>query len=234
MTATDILDELKTLGSPSVCKVLLKHGVGEPCYGVKIGDLQPLRKRVKMNYTLALELWESGVHDARYLAGLIADDTQMTLDDLQRWVETASGVLAGTTVPSVAAGSAHGFSLARRWIDSESERVAAAGWATWSGLVALKADADLDVAELQRLLERVQKSIPTAPNDVRYQMNGFVISVGCYVMALTDEALRVAEAIGPVEVDMGATACRVPSASEYIRKVQARGTLGKKRKTLKC
>jgi hypothetical protein len=44
----------------------------------------------------------------------------------------------------------------------------------------------------------------------------------------------VADKIGTVEVDMGDTACKVPSAREYIQKVQQRGTLGKKRKTVKC
>lgn len=234
MTAKTILEELKSLASPSVRKVLLNHGVGEPCYGVKIGDLQPIRKRIKKDYALALELWESGVHDARYLAGLIADDARMTPENLQRWVETASGVLAGTTVPSVAAGGPHGFTMARRWIESEDERVAAAGWATWSGLVSLKPDAELDLAELKRLLQRVKSSIHQASNDVRYQMNSFVICLGTYVKPLTDLAIATAEAIGPVDVDMGATACQVPSAAEYIRKVEARGTIGKKRKTLKC
>lgn len=234
MTAKSILEELKSLASPSVRKVLLNHGVGEPCYGVKIGDLQPIRKRIKKDYELALELWESGVHDARYLAGLIADDARMTPENLQRWVETASGVLAGTTVPSVAAGGPHGFAMARRWIDSKDEPVAAAGWATWSGLVSIRPDADLDLAELQRLLQRVKSAIHQAPNDVRYQMNSFVICLGTYVTPLTDLAIATAEAIGPVEVDMGATACQVPSAADYIRKVEARGTIGKKRKALKC
>lgn len=234
MTGATLLDELKALGSPGVRKVLLNHGVGEPCYGVKIGDLKKIQKRIKIDHPLALELWESGVHDARYLAGLIVDDAKMTRHDLQRWVATASPMLAGNVVPWVAAGGPHGVALARRWIDSETESVAAAGWATWSGLVSLTADADLDLAELRRLLQRVQKSIHAAPNDVRYQMNNFVICVGCYVADLKEEALRVAEAMGRVEVDMGKTACQVPSAPEYIRKVEARGAIGKKRKSVKC
>ncbi len=52
--------------------------------------------------------------------------------------------------------------------------------------------------------------------------------------ALTDEAVRTADRIGRVTVDMGDTACKVPSAAEYIEKVRQRGALGKKRKTVKC
>jgi hypothetical protein len=47
-------------------------------------------------------------------------------------------------------------------------------------------------------------------------------------------ALQTAAKIGPVTVDMGGTACKVPSAAEYIQKVQKRGAIGKKRKTVKC
>lgn len=231
---TGLLDELKALGSPGVRRVLLNHGVCEPCYGVKIGDLKKIQKRIRKDHRLALDLYETGVHDARYLAGLIADDASMSVADLQRWVETASPMLAGCVVPWVAVGGPHGSVLARRWIDTATDHVAAAGWVTWAGWVSVKPDADLDRNELRRLLERVRRTIHGAPDQVRYQMNNFVISVGCYVVDLTDEALRVAESIGPVEIDMGNTACQVPSAPEYIRKVMARGTLGRKRKSVKC
>ena len=101
-------------------------------------------------------------------------------------------------------------------------------------LVSIKDDSELDLPELKRLLERVRKSIHQAPNYVRYQMNGFVIAVGSYVQSLTSTALETAEKIGPVTVDMGNTSCQVPFAPDYIRKVQKRGTIGKKRKSAKC
>ena len=62
----------------------------------------------------------------------------------------------------------------------------------------------------------------------------FVIAVGSYVKSLTELALQTATKIGPVTVDMGNTACKVPSAVEYIQKVQKRGAIGKKRKSAKC
>jgi hypothetical protein len=65
-------------------------------------------------------------------------------------------------------------------------------------------------------------------------MNGFVIAVGCCVLPLTAEAKRVATKIGVVEVDMGDTSCQTPFAPDYIAKVEARGSLGKKRKSAKC
>jgi len=112
--------------------------------------------------------------------------------------------------------------------------VAGAGWATLSSLVSFKADTELDLPELRQLLQRVQKTIHQAPDVVRYQMNFFVIAVGSYVEPLTEFALQVGEQIGPVTADLGNNDCQVPHAPSYIRKVQQRGSIGKKRKAAKC
>lgn len=204
-------------------------------FGVKIEELKKIQKLVKQDYQLALDLYDTGIYDARYLAGLIADDLKMTKKDLRHWLEMANcAALCDYTVAWVAAGSKHGRELALEWIDSKAENVATCGWQTLCGLVAIKDDAELDLAELKKLLQRVQKTIHKAPNNVRYVMNSFVISVGSYVKSLTELALQVATKIGPVSVDMGNTACKVPLATEYIQKVQKRGSIGKKRKSAKC
>jgi 3-methyladenine DNA glycosylase AlkD len=229
MTAQAILDEIRPLGSESYRKTLARHGVTGPCFGVKVSDLKKIQKRIKKDYQLALALYDTGVYDAMYLAGLIADDAQMTRRDLQRWVERCEqGGLGGSTVPWVAAGSPHGWTLALEWIDSAKDFVAGAGWTTLGCLAALKPDAELDLAALKQLLARVQRTIHQAPNSTRYQMNGFVIAVAAYVAPLTALALHTAEAIGRVDVDMGDTACEVPFAPDYIRKIQQRGAIGKK------
>ena len=235
MNVQSILDELQPLGLESYKKVMLNHGVGEPIYGVKIEELQKIRKRIKKDHQLALGLYDTGVYDAMYLAGMIADDEKMTREDLCHWAELATrGGLAGTTVPGVAAGNAQGYALALEWIDSEKQHVVEAGWATLATIMSVSKDEDLDLKELGRLLDRVRREIHDAPNHVRYQMNGFVIAAGCFVRPLTEAAMRTAEAIGKVTVDMGNTACKVPFAPDYIRKVEQRGTLGKKRKSAKC
>jgi 3-methyladenine DNA glycosylase AlkD len=236
MTAQEILNEIKPLGRESYKKMLAaNYGVKEPCFGVKITDLKKIQKRIKKDYQLALDLYDTGNYDAMYLAGLIADDARMTKQDLRRWVENAyAGSLPGYTVAWVTAGSPHGHELALEWIESTKPLVACAGWATLGNLVALKEDADLDLPELKRLLQRVQKTIHTAPGVARYAMNSFVIAVGSYVKPLTEFALEKGEAIGTVQADLGKNDCQVFSAPDYIRKAQKLGTVGKKRKTVKC
>jgi hypothetical protein len=236
MTAAQLLEELRPLGKESYKRVMCRnHGVPEPCFGVPISALKPIQKRIRKDYQLALDLYATSNYDARYLAGLIADDARMTRSDLQNWVEHAvGGCLVGTTVPSVAVGSPVGLDLAREWLESPEPRIAAAGWATFAMAVSVRPDAQLDLVELRGMLGRVERTLPHSPDLVRYHQNSFVICVGCYVVALTEAALEVGRRLGPVTADLGANACQVPGIEEYIGKVAARGALGKKRKSAKC
>ena len=236
MTATDILKELEPLGKESYKRMMMKnHGVKEPCFGVAIGELQKIRKRIKKDHQLALDLYATGNYDAMYLAGLIADDERMTKRDLQRWANAAyGGCLHGTTVPSVAAGSQHGREMADKWIDSKKPLIASTGWATWSAIVSVTPDDELDTAGLKRLLKRVEKEIHKAPDIVRHHMNWFVIALGSFVADLKDLAIKTGEKIGPVTADLGDNNCQIPFAPDYIRKVESRGNIGKKRKSAKC
>jgi 3-methyladenine DNA glycosylase AlkD len=235
MTATEIVRDLQRLGSDGYKRILLNHGVKEPVLGVKIEEMKKIQKRIKKDYQLARDLYDTGIYDAQYLAGLIADETKMTAKDLRQWLSKANSVaLCGSIVAWIAAESAHGHELAMEWIESKDERTAQAGWTTLSSLVGIRDDSKLDLPELKRLIERIGKTIHDQPNYVRYAMNGFVIAVGTYVRDLTELAIQTGERIGEVSVDMGNTACNVPFAPDYIRKVQKRGAVGKKRKMARC
>ena len=235
MTAQEVVDELKALGKPSIKKVLISHGAREPFFGVSIEDLKKLQKRIKKDHALALELYETGISDAMYLAGLIVDDARMTRKDLTRWVKAAYWyLLSESTVPWVAAEGPHGWAIGLEWIESRTEAIAAAGWSTLGAVLKIKPADELDMAKIGELLDRVARTIHDRPNRVRLLMNGFVIDVGSYVAPLTDRSLEVADKIGLVKVDMGGTACKVPGAREYIEKVRTAGKLGKKRETAKC
>jgi hypothetical protein len=159
----------------------------------------------------------------------------MTKADLKRWLAKANcNALCGSAVAWVAAESRHGRELALEWIDSKDETTAQTGWATLSSLVAVTHDSELDLAELKKLLARVEKAIHEAPNRVRSAMNGFVIALGIYVRELTQVALKTGEKIGRVSVDVGNTECKVPYAPESIQKAAQRSAIGRKRKTARC
>jgi 3-methyladenine DNA glycosylase AlkD len=234
MTANDIVDELRPLATERSKKSWMTNGAKEPCIGVKVEDMKKIQKRVKKNYELALDLYDTGIADMMYLAGLITDDAKMTTTDLQKWIENANGEwVAEYMVPWVASESPHGREIALKWIESRDETIASAGWQTYCSLTAIKPDADLDLAEIERLLQRVAASIHEQPNRVKLAMNSFVIAIGCYVIPLHNLAVETANGIGKITADT-AGACKIPFAPDQIKAFEARSALGKKRKTAKC
>jgi 3-methyladenine DNA glycosylase AlkD len=235
MSLKEVMAELKKLGTEQTKKTFLRHGAREPYFGVKVGDMKTIQKKVKEDYELSLQLYDTGNSDAMYLAGLIADPGKMTKADLKKWVRGAYfNMLAGYTVPWVASESRFGRELALEWMDSDEEMISTAGWSTYASLVSIKPDDELDLAEIERLLNRAKNEIGSAPNRTRYAMNNFVISVGGYVAPLTAKAKAVAKALGTVEVDMGDTSCNVPLAYDYITKIEKMGRVGQKRKSARC
>jgi len=137
-------------------------------------------------------------------------------------------------VPWVAAETEFGFELGLKWIQSEVETFASAGWGTLAYYAMLHEDEKLDTKFYIKLLDTIENEIHEAQNRVRYAMNGFVISIGTSIEALTNKSKEVAKKIGKISVDVGGTACKVPLAIDYIDKVIAKERIGVKRKTARC
>jgi 3-methyladenine DNA glycosylase AlkD len=232
-----IMDELRKRGREQTRKTLVRHGSpAERTIGVTVADLKVIAKSIQGHQALACQLYDTGILEAMYLAGMVADGRQLTKKQLEAWARAAEGMvmISEYTVPWVAVESPHSRKLARKWIESKSEHIAASGWCTYAGIVAVTADEDLDLAEIEELLDTIVSTIDGAPNRVRYTMNGFVIAVGSYVKALSKKAKAVAKRLGAVSVNMGDTACKVPLATAAIEKIAAAGKVGKKRATIRC
>jgi 3-methyladenine DNA glycosylase AlkD len=236
MTAQDIVAELRKLANPQAKKNWINNGgAKEPCLGVKVEDMKKIQKRVKTDYQLALELYDTGIADAMYLAGYLTDDAKMTKKDLQKWIEGAtSNWVAEYMVPWVASAGPHGREMALKWIDSKNETIAAAGWQTYGSIVAIKPDADLDLAEIKSLLQRAAKAIHQQPDRLKWAMNNFVIAIGCFVKPLHKLAVDAARAIGNIAVADAKGCSTIPFAPDRIKQFEARGAIGKKRKSPKC
>lgn len=233
MEFEEIMLYLEQHGSEQNRRIYGNHGVPGPLYGVKVSDLKILQKKIKKDYNLSLRLFDTGIYDAMYLAGLIADEKAMTLNDLNHWVVNSKGEsIACTTVAWIASESAFGIELAREWIKSDVETIAAAGWSTYGSSLSLLPNEVLDIKEISHYLDHIAKVIHEEREEVKYQMNLFVIAAGGYVPELSEKAKELGDKIGKVTVDMGNTACKVPLIKPYIEKMEARGV--KKRKQARC
>ena len=233
MDVKEVLKELESYADERTKSTHIKHGAKEPLYGVRVADLKKILKKTKKNHELSLALFETGNSDAMYLAGLMADEKKISKEQLNHWVEHAYWYyLSEYTVPWVAAESPYGFELGLEWIRSNEETIASAGWSTLSNYASITDVLDLEI--YTSLLDEVAEKITDAQNRVKYTMNGFVIAVGCYIPELTQKSKEIASKIGKVDVFMGDTYCKVPLALDYIKKVEERGSIGKKRKMARC
>jgi 3-methyladenine DNA glycosylase AlkD len=235
-TLASIIADLKKKASQQTRRIYINHGAPENTLGVSIADLKSIAKTIKGQQALAIQIYETGIFDAMYLAGLVANGSQLTKQQLQKWAELAihMPMISEYTIPWLAVENPHARDLAIAWIGSKKEQVASSGWSTYSGLAMIKPDDTLNLTEIEDLLTIVVKEIGKAQNRVRSTMNGFVIAVGAYVAPLKKQAKQAAHQIDNVSVDVGDTASKVPLATNYIAKLEASGRAGKKKKTIRC
>ena len=99
-----IMTELKSKGSEPARKTYARHGMAkERTIGVSVADLKVVAKTLRGNQQLAYELYGTGLMEAMYLAGLVADGSKMTREQLHAWAQGARDLRMITeyTVPWV-------------------------------------------------------------------------------------------------------------------------------------
>jgi 3-methyladenine DNA glycosylase AlkD len=215
-TATAVLEELASLGTEQTRKTYRRHGITGEQFGVSYANLGKLTRRIKRDHDLALALWASGNHDARILATMIADPAQTDEAMLDAWAGDLANYIQADALADLAARTPHARSLAERWSRSDDECTARAAWHLLARLAG--APDGPDDAYFDRWLAEIRDDIHARPNRVREAMNNALIAIGVRGDRLEHEALAIAAAIGPVDVDHGETACKTPDAAAYIRK----------------
>jgi 3-methyladenine DNA glycosylase AlkD len=219
MNVSTVLSALEAKGKPATAQVYRRHGAFGTTWGVSTADLDALAKKLKTQHALALQLFDSGVHEARILATKIADPEQVTSRLLTTWLGKAGNYVVVDAIASLAAKTTGALGLARDFVKSGHEWTAAAGWSIFC-LAAL--DRRLDESEAKRLIATIRRDIHRQPNRVRHTMNDALIAIGGGMPQLSELAIAAARAIGHVEVDHGDTGCVTPAAGPYIEKMLAR------------
>ena len=84
MTLNETLKQLKALGNAKVRTQNAKSGAGDNQFGVKMGDIRTLAKKIGSNPELALSLWETGNIDAQLLATLLIKPKNLSAEEMDR------------------------------------------------------------------------------------------------------------------------------------------------------
>ena len=235
MNYREAVKRLRAAGTEQNRKVYARHGVDGEMYGVSYGNLSKIEREAKGEletdelHVLAVELWESGIHDARVLAVRLADPVRLRSRELDRWVGGADNYVVSSAFAGLVGRTPLALSKSKKWSSSPREFVGQAGWNVLTEL--LLADADLDEAFLGDRLCTIERSIHCARNRVRYAMNNTLIALALRSKEWERRSLAAARRIGTVEVDHGQTGCKTPDAPRAIRKaVQRRAETAVRRK----
>jgi len=87
-TSVEILAQLKSLGSPENVAGMARFGINpESAFGIKVTTLRQLAKDIGRDHQLALDLWDSGFHEARMLATIIDDPKLITEQQMEKWIK---------------------------------------------------------------------------------------------------------------------------------------------------
>ncbi len=220
LTFDEAMAALEAAGTEQTRKTYRRHGASDPLFGVKFGDLRPLARRIGTDHQLALRLWASGNADARLLACMVADPSAVSEDELDAWLaDIDTYFLVDTFVAEIAAKAPGRLARAQRWIASDRDRTAQAGWDLMN-LVALSDD-DVSDEVFEAQLALIAERIRGYGNWTRRSASNTITGIGLRNDALEAAARTTAAAMGPVEFDPGQTACVMPDPIEYLEKTKA-------------
>jgi len=219
MTYTQLMKELKNMGTAQNRKVYGRHGVGQNMFGVSFANLNLLTKKIKTDHDLAVKLWDSGNHDARILATMIADPEQFKGSTLDAWAKVLDNYVITDAFSSLVGKTPHARKKAEKWTRSRNEWVGRTGWSVLCRVAA--SDEELTDQYFEPYLVTIESDIHMSKNRVRDAMNMAVINIGLRNAKMEQKAVAAAKRIGKVDVDHGETSCKTPDAIDYIKKTKA-------------
>lgn len=188
-----IVSELKRLGTQRNVDGMARFGIrAKICYGVAKPSLDALAKRIGQSHTLAVQLWETGIHDARILAGMVDVSAEVTASQMENWVrefdnwDTCDGTCCHLFVFAKPA-----WEKAVAWSTRENEFEKRAGFA----LVAYLAYRDKTAPNraFKDYLKVIEREAGDDRNFVRKAVNWALRNIGKRNLALNAAAIATAK-----------------------------------------
>ena len=193
--ARRVLRELRSLGTRRNVEGMARFGiVAKDVYGVSKPKLDELAREIGRHHSLGLELWETGNHDARILAGLIAERKLVTSKQMERWVRDFDNwdVCDGTCC-HLFVFAAPAWQKAHSWSRRKKEFEKRAAFALAAFLACH--DKKAPDAEFRKYLEVIEREAWDERNFVRKAVNWALRNVGKRNLPLNHAAIASAQRI---------------------------------------
>lgn len=222
MTVNEILTRFKSLGDDARRKHNIKAGAPDNQFGVKLGDIRTIAKKIKTDHKLALDLWDTGNVEAQLLATLIIQPTSLSAAELDKLTRSTTCAQVAEWLNSyVVAEHSEKEALREKWMKAKDRWAARAGWHHTASRVNKGKGADgLDVSAL---LDRIEKELPKALPEVQWTMNNTLAAIGIHHPKLRKRAIAIGEKIGLYRdwpVSKGCTPPYVPVWVDFMVKRQ--------------
>ena len=198
MTSKEAIQKLKKMANPKNVEGMARFGINpKNTLGVSIPSLRAMVKEIGKDHKLALELWQTEIHEARILAGLVDLPEMVSEKQADLW---ASGFDSWDICDQVCMNlfdkTPFAFKKAKEWARREKEFVKRAGFALMAALaVHDKAAKDSDFIAF---LPVIKKASNDERNFVKKAVNWALRQIGKRNKALNQEALKTAREIAKI------------------------------------
>lgn len=195
--------------------------------GVKMGDIQKLARLMGRSHALALELWETGVYEARLLSAYVDEIEKVTpgrMDAQAR--EFDNWAVCDTLCFALWVRSPHAFRQIRKWSRSRAEFVKRAAFALLASVALRGKGRDVDEADLLACLPLIEKAADDERNFVKKGVSWALRGVGRRSAALNRAAVALAKRLAAREESaprwIGKDALRELTSAAVVGRLKAR------------
>lgn len=211
--------ELKAAGNEKVKALNVRNGAGTNQFGVKLGDIRTLAKKIKVDSELAAELWSTGNADAMLLSTLIMRPRQIHLGELDRMVRSLEFTqLADWLDAYVVRVHPEKETLRGKWMKSSHSMTLRFGWSLTGHRVS-KEPQGLDLAAL---LDRIEREMADAHPWAQWTMNFCLAQIGIHFPEHRERALAIGEKLGVFRDYPTSKGCTSPFAPSWINEMVRR------------
>jgi 3-methyladenine DNA glycosylase AlkD len=219
MNVDDVLAQLEALANEKVRERNAKNGAGENQFGVPLGELRTLAKKLKTNHELALALWQTGNLEARLLAVLLLRPKQLTTDELEAMVASLTYTPLADWLSSYVVKLHPEKELVRPlWMESKNDMVRRAGWSLTAERIVKNPDGLDPVA----LLDRIEAEMLDQPTVVQWTMNYCLAETGIHFPEHRERAIAIGERLGVFRDYPTSKGCTSPFAPLWIAEMVGR------------
>src|SRR6476661_7870963 len=135
MNTRTILAELRKSGKPQTAAIYKRHGAGDNVFGTLTSEIAKLQKKIKVNHTLAMELWRTGNAEARILALQVYDPQRLTRADADRLLRDGQTHFLGSYLAGLIGRSPIARETMNSWMASSDEFTREMGYGLLSALL---------------------------------------------------------------------------------------------------